>query len=161
MEVFSGREGEAMILPCMAESWQGWMGGGWRRGFSTLPLKLIPANGSPKAVHRDKERFLMRSRSPFPCPVHRDATFPGDGGLMAKISFPVFPPPQPLRSVSGSSLSFLIPPPLLFSVNRLSIRLPPRISVSLENLHCFRLSLSDKERAGGIKRRKSLRLRYR
>ena len=26
MEVFSRCEGEAMILPSMAESWQGWMG---------------------------------------------------------------------------------------------------------------------------------------
>ena len=28
MDDFSKYEGEAMILPSMAESWQGWMGGG-------------------------------------------------------------------------------------------------------------------------------------
>ena len=58
----------------------------------------------------------------------------------------VFPPPQSLRSVSPSSLSFLIPPPL-YSVDRLSIRLPPRISATLENSHRFYLSLSGRERA--------------
>ncbi len=47
------------------------MDGGWRRGFSTLPLKLIPANCSLQAVHRDKERFLMRTRLPFSCSPHR------------------------------------------------------------------------------------------
>ncbi len=42
----------------------------------------------------------------------------------------------------GSSHSFLISHPPLSSVNRLSIRLPPRISVSLENSDCLKLSLS-------------------
>ena len=59
----------------------------------------------------------------------------------------VSPPPQPLRSVSGSSLSFSSPPPLN-SVNRLSIRVLYRISFTLENFS--QLSLSGKKMAGGI-----------
>ena len=46
--------------------------------------------------------------------------------------FRVFPHPQPLRSVPGSSLSLFILPPLP-PLNRLSIRVPPGISVTLEN----------------------------
>ena len=49
---------------------------------------------------------------------------------------------------------FLNPPPILFSVDRLSIRLPPRISVTLENSSppsvCAILPFTG---AGGIKRK--------
>ena len=60
----------------------------------------------------------------------------------------VFPYPQPLRSVSLSSLSFF-PPPLNY-VNRFSTRLLLRISSKLENSSLAPLYLSGKERAGGI-----------
>jgi len=63
------------------------------------------------------------------------------GGHIIKPAhlFRVFPYPQPLRSVSGSSLSFLHPP--LSSVTRITIQLPPRISVTLEKSFYILLSL--------------------
>ena len=69
-----------------------------------------------------------------------------------------------LLNPSVPYLGLLFPsysPPILFSVNCITIRLLPRISVTLENLHRFYFLLSGKEWAGGIKRSESLRMRYR
>ena len=108
-----------MILPFLAESWQGWMGGRLRKRFSTLPLKLIPANGSLRAVHsyEGSESLLIKSADHIVKPL---------------TYFIVFPPPQPLRSVSPSSLSFLIPPPNSF------LHQPPFHPVAASYFGCTR-----------------------
>ena len=95
MDDFLRGEGEAMILPSLAESWQGWMGGRLRKRFSTLPLKLIPANGSLRAVHsyEGSESLLIKSADHIVKPL---------------AYFIVFPPPQPLRSMSLPFLSLFL-----------------------------------------------------
>ena len=87
-----------------------------------------------------KKRFLMITRSLFRAHRIGDATLLGDNDGMAKISSPVSPHPQPLRSVSRSSLSFSSPPLFLPStafpsgcriVFRITLKIPHRFRISL------------------------------
>jgi len=86
---------------------------------------LLPDIAAPR--HSKKHPCFLEAIFPS---LHKPGQARQDGGLEARRT-------NHNPSVPCLGLLFLNSPPILFSVNHLSIRLPLRISAKLENSHWF------------------------